>query len=476
MLGMNVVKARSIERVGVPRLPVFVGLLVALVLGYLAVTNGAIALGLAAMLILFIWIASYPAMLVAVLIGVSVLVESTLRSVTVSVGGQELLNFNGVVNCGLIGATILYMAAGRIRPFQSLISRSFLLYCVAVVASLLFSVDPLLTVRSAIRISAAYCLYLIVTQVLTEKHQIDRAVRTLVMISIVPITVGLYELAFVNHFKFSRDLRVESTFATGMSYAMYLALVLPYVFGQIFFARGRPARKGLLAAIFLAGLLNLAYNPTRIAWGVFAFAMVLYAALANPRKFLPPILIVLLILIVAFFPLVSQYFGGFFKTGWKTYLSDNTSWDVKSPDYRTVSSLHIRVFVWKNMLREVLRRNVIFGAGSGTWFDYQDRRTMGFSLASHSDYFEVVYGTGVLGLLTYLLFRIKQVTLLARFARSDAERTVKLTVLFPCLLTHIACLGMSVTEVWQSYSGIYWLSWITFGISEAYYRCCLKSP
>jgi O-antigen ligase len=157
-------------------------------------------------------------------------------------------------------------------------------------------------------------------------------------------------------------------------------------------------------------------------------------------------------------------------------LSNDTSWDIKSPEYLTVSSLHIRVFVWKNMIREVLHRNVLFGAGSGTWFNRQDRRTMGFSLASHSDYVEIFYGTGLIGLVTYLLFRIKQVSLLARFARSDVERGVKLTVLFPCLLTHIAWLGMSVTEVWQSYSNIYWLSWITFGISEAYYRWHLSNP
>ena len=60
--------------------------------------------------------------------------------------------------------------------------------------------------------------------------------------------------------------------------------------------------------------------------------------------------------------------------------------------------------------------------------------------------------------------------LLVRFARSGIERRLKTTVLFPCLATHVACLGMSVTEVWQAYNGIYWLSWIMIGICEAYYN------
>jgi hypothetical protein len=466
---MDDVRSISVERAGISRLFLYTGLLLAAVIGYMVVVNIGMTFGFVAALALFGLVVLRPAGLIPVLVILSIFIESALRSVTISVGGQELLNFNGVVNCSLVGATLLYIIAGRIRPFQSHISRSFLLYCAAVALSLVFSVDAMLTVRSLVRIAAAYCIYLIITQFLTDRRRLDRVFQLLVMLSAVPITMGLYQIVFVNHFVVSRAMRTGGTFATSMSYAMYLALILPYVFGQIFFSRAGAVKKGLFCVLFLAGLVNLVYNPTRIAWGVFTFTMVSYGILTNARKFFPPIMILLVLVVVIFFPFLKRQFGGYFMTDWRTYFSNDTGWDIKSADYIAASSLHIRVFVWRHMLHDVAD-NVLFGRGSGTWFDAQDRKAIGFPIASHSDYFEVLYGTGILGLWLYLVFRIRQLTLLARFARSDVEIDVKRTVLYPCLLTHIGCLGMSVTEVWQSYSGIYWLSWITFAISETCYN------
>ena len=206
--------------------------------------------------------------------------------------------------------------------------------------------------------------------------------------------------------------------------------------------------------------------------GSLALALVLYATFSNPRRLLPAVLILLVLSVIALFPFFAKAFGGYLKTDVKTYLSDDVAWDTRSKEYITASSLHIRVYIWRHMLEVLRERNILFGAGSGTWFDYYDRKMMGFSLASHSDYFEVLYGTGLIGFCAYLVFRIKQLTLLARFARSKVEQHVKLTVLFPCLAAYIPCLGMSVTEVWQSYTSIYWVSWITFAMSEAYWRLC----
>ncbi|OHB63553.1 MAG: hypothetical protein A2Y77_03430 [Planctomycetes bacterium RBG_13_62_9] len=467
---MSETRAISIERAGLSRLFLYAGLACAVVIGYAIAMNVSMAFGLLAAIALFCLVVLRPTALVPLLVVVSVLIESTLRSISVSTGGEELLNFNGVVNLALVGATLVYVAAGRIRPSRSRISRCFLLYCAFVVLSALFSVDVLLTVRSLIRIAAAYCIYLIITQFLTARRQLDRVFQLLMLVSAIPIAVGLYQIAFENHFVMSHYHRMAGTFATGTSFAMYLALILPYIFGQIFLSKTTTARKGWLCLLFLGGLIDLAYNPTRIAWAVFAFTMVSYAVLCNAKKFLPPLLAIMLLTVIVFLPFFQESFGGYFTTSWKQYFSNDTSWEAKSQDYIATSSLHIRVYVWRHMVRAVAENNLLTGMGSGTWFNSYDRKAMGFPLASHSDYFEVLFGTGLLGLSAYLLFRARQVGLLARFARRDPRIDVRRTILYPCLLTHIACLGMSLTEVWQSYSGVYWLSWITLAISEAYYN------
>jgi O-antigen ligase len=309
-----------------------------------------------------------------------------------------------------------------------------------------------------------------ITQFVTEKRQIDRLIQLVVVISAIPIAVGLYQIIAENHFAISRDMRIKGTFKNGMSYSMYMAFLLPYIFGQMVFNKAGWLKRGFFVALFAAGVMNLVYSSTRIGLGAFVLAMTIYALLTDVKRLLPVILVVFFITVILFSPYFAKSFGGYLKTDWSTYFSDDVRWDFRSQDYLTASSLHIRIYVWRHMVRQLMETNPWIGAGSGTWFENIDVKEIGFPLASHSDYFEVLFGTGFIGLAFYLIFRIKQLILLGRFAGSAVERRIKTTVLFPCLATHVACLGMSVTEVWQAYNGIYWLSWITIGICEAYYR------
>jgi O-antigen ligase len=469
MLDLDVMRSNAVERTRTPLLPILAALTGALVTGYLLTMNILMAFGFLVFMGLFCVIILRPAALIPGLVVLTVFGERVLQSVGITAGGRELVNFGGVVNLCLAVAIVFYVATDRMRPFESRLTPSFALYLVGVGLSLLVSLDPLMTVRSVVRITAGYCVYLMITQFLTEKRQIDRLVLLLVMISVVPIAVGLYEIAVENHFAISRELRIKGTFKNGMSYSMYMAFLLPYIFGQLAFTRIGWWKRTFFAGLFAAGLMNLVYSSTRIGLGAFVVAMMVYALLTDVKRLLPIMLIVLFVVTLVFFPFFAKSFGGYFKTDWSTYFSNDVRWDFRSQEYLTASSLHIRVYVWRHMVHELMATNPWIGAGSGTWFENLDKKTMGFSLASHSDYFEVLFGTGFVGLILYLFFRIRQLTLLARFARSGIERRVKTTVIFPCLATFIACLGMSVTEVWQAYNGIYWLSWITFGICEAYY-------
>jgi O-antigen ligase len=468
MLEPDITTVPTVQRAGTPRLPLVAGLFCALAIGLLAGINTGIALGFAASVILLCLVVMQPMMLIPSLVVLSIFIEKAFQPLSISIGGKEVVNFNGIVNLCLIGATAFYVAMKKIRPAQSMLTKVFILYLLAAALSLAVTENVFMTIKSLVRISAAYCIYLIFTQFLTEKRQIDRTFHILIAVGAIPIAVGLYQIVFGSHFVLSRQMRTYGTLRNGMSYAMYLALILPYVAGQIFFSKVSLAKKFLLCLLFLAGLLNLVYTDTRIGWGVFVAAMILYAAMSSARRLLPTIVVLTTAAVLAFFPFFYKSFGGLLKTDWRTYLSEDVSWYGKSQSYIAASSLHIRVFVWRHMLIELSKHNLLLGAGSGTWYDNYDKEEIGFRIASHNDYFEVLFGAGLIGLAAYLVFRIRQLTMLAGFTRSGIDRSIKRMVLFPCLATHIACIGMGMTEVWQAYDGIYWLSWITIGISEAY--------
>jgi len=470
MLEPDITTVPAVQRASTPRLPLVAGLFCALAIGLLAGVNIGIAVGFAASVVLLCLVVMQPLLLIPSLLLLSIFIEKAFQPLSISIGGKEVVNFNGIVNLCLIGATAFYVAMKRIRPAQSMLTKVFVVYLLAAALSLAVTENVFMTIKSLVRISAAYCIYLMFTQFLTEKRQIDRTFTLLIAISAIPIAVGLYQIAFTSHFVLSRQMRTYGTLKNGMSYAMYLALILPYVAGQIFFSDARLAKRFLLAVLFLAGMVNLFYTDTRIGWGVFVAAMILFAAMSSARKLLPTIVVLTVAAVLAFFPFFYRSFGGLLKTDWRTYLSEDVSWYGKSESYIAASSLHIRVFVWRHMLIELSKHNLLLGAGSGTWYDNYDKDEIGFRIASHNDYFEVLFGAGLLGLTAYLVFRIRQLTMLAGFIRSGIDPGIKRMVLFPCLATHIACIGMSMTEVWQAYDGIYWLSWITIGISEAYSR------
>jgi O-antigen ligase len=470
MFHSDAARIASVERVGAPRLSIGAGLLGAFLTGYLLTVSPTVALGFLGFQVLLCVTVLHPVSLIPLLLVLPVFMEASLKSLSITMGGRELLNFYGVVNLSLFAAITFYTLTERMRPFESLLIRPFAFFYAAVLFSVLFSADTQMTARSIVRIASGPCVYLMITQLITEKRQIDRLFQILVISSAIPIAVGLYQIAFRNHFVISRDLRIKGTITNGMSYAMYMAVILPCIFGQVVFAKGGRLRRGLFAALFLAGLVNLLYASTRIGWGVFALTMILYGLFTDARRLLPVILTVLIVGVILFLPFFAKSFGGFFETDWSTYLSNDIRWDFRSAEYITASSLHIRIVIWRNMFHQLMASNPLFGVGSGTWFENFDLKMLGFPMASHSDYFEVLFGTGFVGLFFYLVFRFKQLILLGRFARSGVERHIKTTVLFPCLAIHIAALGMSITEVWQAYACIYWISWIMIGICEVYYR------
>ena len=171
----------SVERAGVPSSSVLIGLLGALATGYLLTVNIAMAFGFLVFLALFFVTVQHPAALVPGLVMLTVVIERALQSVGITVGGRELLNFCGVVNLCLAAAIRLLRdhrenAAVRIPAdavLRSVPGGGVLLHC-------WFRVDALMTVRSIVRITAGYCIYLMITQFITEKRQIDRLVQILI--------------------------------------------------------------------------------------------------------------------------------------------------------------------------------------------------------------------------------------------------------------------------------------------------------
>lgn len=403
-----------------------------------------------------------------ILILFTICIEATLQQISLASGQSGILNFNGAINIYIIAFTLLYILKGQVKPFNSLITKPFLLYFLIVIFSLAVSSDRVLTIKSGIRIFTGFCLYLLISQLITDKKNMDKMFKLFLFLCIIPILVGLYQIVFVNKFHFSLAMRVAGTFKNGQSYSQYLAILLPFLFARLTSVNDSMGKKVFFFVLFILGLANLLYSNTRIGWVSCLFSIIIYCFLSNKKRILLVLLVLLVVLGIALSPFIMQRFGIYFSTPWSAYLSDNLYVSKHSSVYEGISSIHARIFVWKNMIRATFKSPII-GSGSGTWFDYFAQK-LNINIASHSDYFEVLFGTGFLGLFFYLVFRIKQIGLLMRINKFTSKSIENITVILPALAVYVSLMFISITEVWQGYTGIYWSSWIILGISECYYK------
>jgi len=397
----------------------------------------------------------------------SILIEVSFQKIAIFPSDRISLNLNGIINGGMFGIACLYLISGRIKLPNAWMSKTFALYLAAVLLSLSVSCNHFLTIKSFIRIFAPFCIYLILTQRITDKKDIDGFFNLFIFLCCIPIAVGIFQIICVNRFILSRTLRVAGTFKNGQSYSMYLGMILPFIFAQMISSKYILRKRLIFSGIFMLGVINLLYSTTRIGWGSCFFSIILYCFLAKKKRCLYTLFFICLLLGIFFLPVIAKEFGSFFTTPWSSYLSNDISYFMKPSTYETTSSLHIRIYVWKQMLREVITNNPFLGMGSETWFGFISRR-LNVPVASHNDYVKVFFGTGFVGLICYLTYRIKQIMLLSKM-RKVLKSTIEYNVvILPALAVFISFIFVSLTESWQSYVGLYWSAWIMLGISECY--------
>jgi len=407
--------------------------------------------------------------LLYILVILSIFVEVTFQQIPFFASENAIVNFNGIINICIIFVTIFYILTRKIDLFKSYITKPFIFYLSAVLLSLIVSINKLLTIKSFVRIITAYCIYLIITQLIDNKEDMDKLFKIFIFLCFIPVIIGIYQIGIENKFNISRELRIHGTFKNGQSYSQYLAIILPFIFAQWTSIKSFVEKKIGFIIIFFIGIINLFFTVTRISWGAFILSIIIYIILSRKIKYLIIISILLIFLVIVFSPFFIEFFGAFFTTPVSVYMSNYLSKDMHTSSYQSVSSLHIRVYVWKHMVDEVLNNSPLLGLGSGTWYGYTSTK-LNIPIASHDDYIQVLFGTGFLGLFLYLVFRFKQIGLLLKFHKATKGCLEKETVILPTLAVYISLMFVSITECWQGYDGIYWISWIILGISEVYYK------
>ncbi|UHC17904.1 O-antigen ligase family protein [Methylobacterium currus] len=270
--------------------------------------------------------------------------------------------------------------------------------------------------------------------------------------SLVPTLLAMMQLAF-GWAQWEDGTRVQATFTHPNIYAFYLMVVLAVVF-VLLAGRGLrlTRRTRNLLTLYVPVLLGLMLmTKTRSAWAGTALIFMTYALLFDRRNLL--YLLGLPLLAVVMPELVERIAD----------LNQGNSRDT----YAALNSYAFRVLLWESAFTWIWERPV-FGWGLVGFAHYVAQF---FPLAlendtidSHSVFVQLLFETGVIGLLAFLWIYLILISLLINLIRLRARWA------YISLALVVGYLSMSYSDNMLGYLVPTWYMWFMFGSSYAILR------
>jgi putative inorganic carbon (hco3(-)) transporter len=290
------------------------------------------------------------------------------------------------------------VSAGELRPI-SLVGRLALLLLAVMTVSSVFAEDSVRSLLQVARLAAAVAVFLAVEQFAVRDEHRRRILLASYASAIVPMLVGLQQLASGSYLKVSDGLgRVTGTFVHPNTFGFYLVLLLTMAVAVYRHLHGWA--RFLVGAVLVVGSVVLLLTYSRGSW-IALVVGVLVVGVLQARK--------LLLLVPAGLALVPVLAPSVL-----TRLADLTQ--EETVNGTPGNSFLWRVDHWRIVLRGA-RGHELLGLGPSS-SDYLGAEV----LPPHNDFVRMYVETGVLGTTVYLAVIVAAVVMAARALRATPER------------------------------------------------------
>ena len=218
-------------------------------------------------------------------------------------------------------------------------------------------------------------LYAVVATVFVDRRRVQTLISVFLFSAVVPVLVGFYQKAIGEGlFSFPAYSRIYGTFFHPHAYGLYLIFLVVLTYVMLHIKQRFLNRSGLLV-LLLCCSLSLLWTYSRGAWIAVLVAAGLIALITRWRSSFAALGIVGLLAVLL--PQIPQRFE-----------------DVTAP--MSQGSFQWRVDLWKKMV-SLIGSHSVLGYGLGSFYFYSE------GWAAHNDYLRLVFETGILGLVLYLL-------------------------------------------------------------------------
>ncbi len=361
---------------------------------------------------------------------VALLVLEQLRDYNY-LGGGSPFHPNGVMGLALIFGAVWFFAFNKIQFSRLVFIKYFFAFLVASFLSLLFAGSNWFEgLTIVLRLASGFAIYAILVYKIDSIRKVIWVLAAILIALLYPTIVGLAMIAQGQGDTFSQMGTARLGGGTSGP-GVYLAMIAPLCMVFLFDAKTNAKRLlwGSISAILLVALF---FSYARAGWIAFLAGLMLLAGLKYKRLwFLLPGLLLIVVLVL---PQLSERFSDI---------------SLSQLGNRSSSTLAMRVQLWNAGVQVFMQSNPLLGVGYGV-----ERYRIGEYLArypwmAHNDYVGVLVGTGLIGLLLFLVWHGQWFAELLKLYRRSAvpfDKTLALGTLTMLLVSLVARLTDNILE------------------------------
>ena len=357
--------------------------------------------------------------------------------------GKEM-SYGAALNFIVIGAIVLVLYRLRTKV-QVTLCRAWVPFLLVTLIASFYSPVPVDAFRKFLTYVSYMAMFVLPFVLIRTERDVLYFFRIVVYSSVAPVAYGLFQLT--SGHDWYQDTRIASTFSHPNIFAFYILTTIGTILSLLLSRRFSLAKntRRLFVYYLIPLLVMLVATKCRSAWLGCIILFTVYGIIADKRVLILTMALPLCALLI---PAV------------RDRLIDLTTGNQYVGWVQDVNAFAWRKLLWQKAASYIANRP-LFGYGlysfpyySPTFFPLETER----GVDAHNVYIQLLFETGVVGLLSYLLIFGRKLQFILRFWQVDRPGLAMSATMVVVYL--ITCYSDNLLE-YVSYG---WCYWFTFGI------------
>jgi O-antigen ligase len=333
-------------------------------------------------------------------------------------------------------------------PRRNKLAHSWIIFLLVMSVVVLYSPYKFTAVRLLFNYLSYFAMFLLPFLVVKQREDFVFWLKLLAVSFILPVLFANVDMLHGGHYYTDAGMRVQGTFAHPNILAFYLVLGITVYFFilQSGHVKSKPWITWSMRLMILDMLVLLIHTKTRNAW-MACLAMFLIYGFLKDRKFLIGVILVLPLSLAV--PQVQDRV--------LTILQGK-----ESNDYQGMNSYQWRLGMWQSCIPLILKRP-LQGYGMTSFVPMSETFSTVGKNGAHSVYLQLLFETGIIGLLSFLPLFLKPLLLfLKNMFRSKDPRQAQLWAIM--LAYVISYLMICSADNLLYYLAFNWYVWFFLGL------------